>query len=79
VSDIDRVRWHCRRGMLELDLVLSRFLDRHFAGLTAGQQAAFKRLLEYPDNELWDLVSKRSDPTVLDPETRTVARLLQDG
>ena len=46
MSDIDRVRWHCRRGMLELDLVLKRFLEQHFAGLSPLQHAAFKRLLE---------------------------------
>jgi antitoxin CptB len=59
VSDLDRIRWDCRRGMLELDLVLARFLDRHFSGLTPSQKKAFKTLLEYPDNDLWDLVAGR--------------------
>ena len=79
MSDIDRVRWHCRRGMLELDLVLKRFLEQHFAGLSPLQHAAFKRLLEYSDNDLWDLVSKRIDAAALDPDAQSVARLLQDG
>jgi antitoxin CptB len=59
MGEIDRVRWHCRRGLLELDLVLTRFLDRHWAGLTESQKAVFSRLLEYPDNDLWDLLSGR--------------------
>jgi antitoxin CptB len=59
MGEIDRVRWHCRRGLLELDLVLSRFLDRHWAELTESQKAVFSRLLEYPDNDLWDLLSGR--------------------
>ncbi len=59
MGEIDRVRWHCRRGLLELDLVLSRFLERHWAELTESQKAVFSRLLEYPDNDLWDLLSGR--------------------
>jgi len=77
VSERDRVRWHCRRGMLELDLVLTRFLERHFENLTPGQHAAFKTLLEYSDNDLWDLISQREEPAGLDPDALAVARLLK--
>ena len=59
MSELDRIRWHCRRGMLELDLVLTRFLDRDFGALSETQQEAFKAVLEYPDNDLWDLVCGR--------------------
>jgi antitoxin CptB len=62
VSELNRIRWHCRRGMLELDLVLARFLERDFAALSEAQQAAFKTVLEYPDNDLWDLVCGRLTP-----------------
>lgn len=62
MSELDRIRWHCRRGMLELDLVLARFLDRHFADLGPPEREAFKALLEYPDNDLWDLVAGRAEP-----------------
>jgi len=62
MSETDRVRWQCRRGMLELDLVLSRFLERHFADLPADQCAAFKALLAYSDSVLWDLISGRLEP-----------------
>ena len=77
MSEGDRVRWHCRRGMLELDLVLARFLDRHLACLTPGQHAAFKTLLEYSDNDLWDLVSGPGEPIATDPDMLTVTRLLR--
>ena len=33
MSEVDRIRWHCRRGLLELDIVLARFLDRHLDDL----------------------------------------------
>jgi len=42
----DRIRWHCRRGMLEIDLVLNAFLDRHLETLTERQLDAFRALLE---------------------------------
>lgn len=76
MSELDRVRWHCRRGMLELDLVLSRFLERHFADLPPHERAAFKGLLELSDNELWDVVSGRLHPET--PAASAVVRLLRE-
>jgi len=46
MSELDRVRWHCRRGMLELDLLLHRFLDRHLASLTPDEMERFKEVLD---------------------------------
>ena len=51
----DRLRWKCRRGLLELDLVLDRYLQKH---ATDPELAAF---LDLPDNDLWDIVSGRSE------------------
>jgi len=55
--DLRRLRWRCRRGMLENDLVLARFVDRHAGGLDDARLAALNALLALPDPELWDLVS----------------------
>jgi succinate dehydrogenase flavin-adding protein (antitoxin of CptAB toxin-antitoxin module) len=74
---MDRIRWHCRRGLLELDLVLTRFLERNFTTLSPDQRAAFEALLEYPDNDLWDLVAGRTQPH-LGPAA-AVVKLLRDG
>jgi antitoxin CptB len=57
----DRLRWHCRRGMLELDLVLNAFLERHLDALEPREIEAFKRLLALPDPELFDLVMGREE------------------
>jgi len=57
----DRLKWKCRRGLLELDLVLERFLRRGGATLSESDAAALSELLEQPDNDLWDLVIGRSD------------------
>lgn len=71
MSEADRIRWHCRRGMLELDLVLAAFLDRHFDRLDPEQRAALERLLEYPDSDLLDFVMGRAEP----PDRRCIPLL----
>jgi antitoxin CptB len=59
MSEADRIRWHCRRGMLELDLVLTAFLERHLDSLGPRGLATLRTLLELPDPELFDLVMGR--------------------
>ena len=62
-----RVRWHCRRGMKELDLLLVRWLDAGWPAADDGKRAAFLRLLEAPDPELadWLLNGRRpGDPAL---------------
>jgi succinate dehydrogenase flavin-adding protein (antitoxin of CptAB toxin-antitoxin module) len=74
VSELDRIRWHCRRGLLELDLVLARFQEQALPGLSAEELEGFKRLLQCSDNDLWDLVSGRLEPAP-GLEARLVERL----
>ena len=50
-----RLRWRCRRGMLELDLILSNFLDKEYAGLNNEQKNLLDQILDYPDQLLFDL------------------------
>jgi len=57
----DRLRWKCRRGLLELDLVLERFLQAEGKSLSEGDAAALGELLDQADHDLWDLVIGRSD------------------
>jgi len=59
VSDLDRIRWHCRRGLLELDLILDRFNRQHLATLDAVRLEEFKELLALDDNDLLDLIMQR--------------------
>ena len=60
--ELNRLRWRCRRGMLENDLILTRFLDARGEALTDGELAALDRLLDLSDNELWELLSGRQEP-----------------
>lgn len=61
MGELDRIRWNCRRGLLELDLVLAVFLERHLDNLNPGQLEVLKELLDYPDNDLLDLVMCRAE------------------
>jgi antitoxin CptB len=54
---INRLRWLCRRGMLELDAWLTRFLDSRYADLPAEQQAVFVSLLDQDDMALFDWIT----------------------
>jgi antitoxin CptB len=51
-----RVYWRCRRGMLELDIMLQGFLERDFKSLDDPKRKAFLRLLDYPDSILLELL-----------------------
>lgn len=62
MSEADRVRWHCRRGLLELDLILGRFMDRYYGSLDDEARSSFRELLTLPDNDLLDWALARSEP-----------------
>jgi antitoxin CptB len=63
-----RLQWKCRRGLLELDIVLHRYLEKR------PEDPTLWGLLDLPDNDLWDIIAGRSDD--YDPKfEETVARL----
>jgi antitoxin CptB len=70
-----RLKWKCRRGLLELDLVLERFLQGRATELSEEQLARFGELLEQPDNDLWDLVAGRNQR--FDERYRELVELLR--
>ncbi len=51
--ELGRLRWHCRRGMRELDVLLTRYVDEHFCGASHVEQEAFKQLLDTHDTLLY--------------------------
>ena len=57
-----RLRWRSRRGLLENDLILTRFLDAHEESLSDEDVDAMTRLLDLADNPLMDLLLARSEP-----------------
>lgn len=71
-----RVRWHCRRALLELDLVLARFLENDFDKLSDAQLLDLQELLLLEDHDLWAMVngSKACPESRWTPLIETIGR-----
>jgi antitoxin CptB len=71
---LSKLRWRCRRGLLENDLFVERFFRRWGEELTTRQAAGLMALMDLPDNDLLDLLLRRTQPQgALDtPEVRDV-------
>jgi antitoxin CptB len=61
-EEIRRLRWQCRRGMLELDHLLLRFLELGYADLDAGRRGELTALLRQEDQDLSDWFMGRREP-----------------
>ncbi|RZL62806.1 MAG: succinate dehydrogenase assembly factor 2 [Variovorax sp.] len=59
---LSKLRWRCRRGLLENDLFIARFFERHESRLTLGQAQALETLMDLADNDLLDLLLRRKEP-----------------
>lgn len=60
---LGRLQWRCRRGLLENDLFVERFFARHGAALTQRQAVALEALMTLADNDLLDLLLRRTEPS----------------
>jgi antitoxin CptB len=60
--ELSKLRWRCRRGLLENDLFIERFFKRFEAILTVRQAAGLLALMDLPDNDLLDLLLRRKEP-----------------
>lgn len=59
---LSKLRWRCRRGLLENDLFVERFFRRHEETITTRQAAGLLALMDLPDNDLLDLLLARREP-----------------
>ena len=59
---LSKLKWRCRRGLLENDLFIERFFARHEGSLTLKQAAALNELMDLADNDLLDLLLRRKEP-----------------
>ena len=57
--EIERLKWRSRRGLLELDLVFTRFWEKNAMLLNDRDMQMLDRLLQMPDNDIWDMVTAR--------------------
>ena len=74
--EMSRLRWRCRRGMKELDVVMTRYLEHRYAEAPEADQVRFRRLLEMPDPELYRLVLGQDEAE--DAELQNFAQGLRD-
>jgi antitoxin CptB len=58
--EMSRLRWRCRRGMRELDMLLLNYLDNSYPDAAATEQRAFRRLLTTPDPDILALLTGRA-------------------
>ncbi len=71
---MSKLKWRCRRGLLENDLLIERFFQRHEATLTVRQAKGLNDLMDLSDNDLLDLLLQRKEPAGLaEPAAQTVA------
>ena len=78
-TELNRLKWRCKRGLLENDLFIERFFNEQGNGLTIRHVAGLQSLMDLPDNDLLDLLLARREPDgALDtPEVNEVLALMR--
>lgn len=76
---LSKLRWRCRRGLLENDLFVERFFAQHDKTLTWRQARGLQALMDLPDNDLLDLLLRRKEPEgeLLQAEVVEVLQLMR--
>ena len=76
-GDVGKLRWRCRRGMRELDVLLIRYVDEKYPSAAPEQQEAFQRLLEIQDPVMHAYFLGREAPP--DPELASLIAAITAG
>jgi antitoxin CptB len=79
---LSKLRWRCRRGLLENDLIIERFFRRYEETITTRQAEGLQALMGLPDNDLLDLLLWRKEPQAISeiidiPEAREVLAMMR--
>jgi antitoxin CptB len=81
-QELGKLLWRCRRGMKELDVLLTRYVEEQYCGAPTAQQEAFRTLLEAPDMVIYGyLLRQHRPPTALLSSLieRITGRAFDDG
>lgn len=76
LTEFNRLFWHCRRGMLELDVLLVPFLKEAYPKLDAENQARFRKLLTCEDQDMFSWFMRRAEPE--DADLRQIVQMILD-
>lgn len=71
-----RLKWHCRRGMLELDLLLEPFLEQAFEGLDEEDKRRFYKLIQCEDQDMFTWFMQKEVPE--DPDLARIVKIIVD-
>ncbi|MGP3790461.1 FAD assembly factor SdhE [Pseudomonas sp. B392_1p] len=74
--ELNRLFWHSRRGMLELDVLLVPFVREAYSHLDAEDQARYRQLLECEDQDMFGWFMQREEPQ--DPDLRRIVKIILD-
>lgn len=77
LKNMARLRWQCRRGMLELDAILHPFFELHFSSLSPEEQKDFEALLGCSDQDLFSWFLGHGFPS--DPNLLSIIRKIKDS
>jgi antitoxin CptB len=79
-TEFNRLTWHSRRGMLEIDVMLMPFTAHHYRTLSPEDQAAYRRLLDCEDQDIWEYLRgfREPDDVVLNQIVRQVREAVGD-
>ena len=75
-SELNRLFWHSRRGMLELDVLLVPFVREVYPSLDAENQARYRKLLECEDQDMFGWFMQREEPE--DPDLKRMVKMILD-
>jgi len=77
--ELSKLRWRCRRGLLENDLFIERFFRRHEETITTSQAQGITALMDLADNDLLDLLlcRREPEPDLARPEVLQVLGMLR--
>lgn len=76
VAEFKRLKWHCRRGMLELDLLLEPFLEQEFNNLNNVDKERFYKLIEAEDQDMFLWFMQKEVPK--DPDLAHIVKIILD-
>ncbi|AWM79503.1 hypothetical protein DKL61_03585 [Gammaproteobacteria bacterium ESL0073] len=74
--ELKKLYWQCRRGMLELDVLLSPFVQEAYPSLSLEDQASFKKLLTCEDQDLFGWFMQREEPE--DADLKRIVKIILD-
>lgn len=75
-TELNRLYWHSRRGMLELDVLLVPFVREAYSDLDADDQARYRKLLECEDQDMFGWFMQRGESD--DPDLQRIVRMILD-